>query len=55
MHPIRQEVDALVLARVQWRWAQLKRDFQSLVDGGSRTAQRLGQDLLRDANRGALC
>jgi transposase len=35
------------LSRLQWCWAHLKRDFQSLVDSDDRQAQRLGHDLLR--------
>jgi transposase len=37
----------LSLARLQWCWAHLKRDFQELVDGGDNQAKRLGYDLLR--------
>lgn len=33
--------------RLQWCWAHLRRDFQSLVDSGDGKAKRLGHDLLR--------
>lgn len=33
--------------RLQWCWAHLKRDFQSLVDHPNRQVSRLGQDLMR--------
>ena len=33
--------------RLQWCWAHLKRDFQSLIDSGNAQVQRLGRDLLR--------
>ncbi len=33
--------------RLQWCWAHLKRDFQSLIDGGDGQAKRLGYDLRR--------
>lgn len=33
--------------RLQWCWAHLKRDFQALIDGASRSAKRLGHDLMR--------
>jgi transposase len=35
------------LQRIQWCWAHLKRDFQSLIDSGDGQAKRLGHDLLR--------
>ncbi len=35
------------LRRTQWCWAHLQRDFQALIDRGTKVAQRLGQDLLR--------
>lgn len=34
------------LPRLQWCWAHLKRDFQSLVDSGVRIAKQLGKQLL---------
>ena len=33
--------------RLQWCWAHLKRDFQSLIDKGDGQAKRLGYDLRR--------
>jgi transposase len=33
--------------RLQWCWAHLKRDFQSLIDTGSGQTKRLGYDLRR--------
>ena len=33
--------------RLQWCWAHLKRDFQSLADDSNPQVQRLGRDLLR--------
>lgn len=33
--------------RLQWCWAHLKRDFQSLIDRGDTQAKRLGYDLRR--------
>lgn len=36
------------LARVQWCWAHLIRDFQALIDSGDGQAKRLGHDLLRE-------
>jgi transposase len=35
--------------RLQWCWAHLKRDFQSLIDKGDNQAKRLGYDLRRAA------
>lgn len=37
----------LSLSRLQWCWAHLKRDFQSLIDSGDHQAKRLGHDLVR--------
>ena len=34
--------------RLQWCWAHLKRDFQSLIDSGDGKAKRLGHDLMRE-------
>ena len=36
------------LARVQWCWAHLKRDFQALVDSGDGQAKYLGHQLLHE-------
>jgi transposase len=36
------------LEKVQWCWAHLKRDFQSLIDSGDGQAKRLGHDLMRE-------
>jgi hypothetical protein len=33
--------------RLQWCWANLKRDFKSLIDSGDGTVKRLGHDLMR--------
>jgi transposase len=33
--------------RLQWCWAHLIRDFQSLIDSPCNTAQRLGHDLMQ--------
>ena len=33
--------------RLQWCWAHLKRDFQSLIDDPCHTRKRLGRDLMR--------
>jgi transposase len=33
--------------RLQWCWAHLKRDFQSLIDSPCHTRKRLGRDLMR--------
>ena len=33
--------------RLQWCWAHLKRDFQSLMDDADHQVKRLGQDLMR--------
>jgi transposase len=35
------------VGRLQWCWAHLKRDFQSLIDSGDNQAKRLGYDLRR--------
>jgi transposase len=35
------------IARLQWCWAHLKRDFQALVDSTDGQVKRLGHDLLR--------
>jgi transposase len=35
------------VGRLQWCWAHLKRDFQSLIDKGDGQAKRLGYDLRR--------
>ena len=35
------------LKRLQWCWAHLIRDFQSLIDTGPPAAQQLGRDLLK--------
>jgi transposase len=35
------------LRRTQWCWAHLQRDFQGLIDRGTKVAKRLGYDLLR--------
>ena len=35
------------VGRLQWCWAHLKRDFQSLIDSGDGQAKRLGYDLRR--------
>ena len=39
------------LAKLQWCWAHLKRDFQSLIDTGDCQAKRLGQDLMRETRQ----
>ena len=36
------------LELIQWCWAHLKRDFQALIDGPDRQAQRLGRELMRE-------
>lgn len=33
--------------RLQWCWAHLKRDFQSLIDSSDNQVKRLGRDLMR--------
>lgn len=38
------------LAKIQWCWAHLKRDFQALIDSGDGQAKRLGHDLMRELN-----
>src|SRR5262249_25061935 len=35
------------LHRLQWCWANLKRDFQGLIDSPCATRRRLGHDLMR--------
>jgi transposase len=37
--------------RLQWCWAHLKRDFQSLIDSGDGQAKRLGYDLRRATDK----
>lgn len=37
--------------RLQWCWAHLKRDFQSLIDSGDNQAKRLGYDLRRSTGK----
>jgi transposase len=39
------------VGRIQWCWAHLKRDFQSLIDRGNPQAQRLGYDLRRMSSK----
>jgi transposase len=39
------------LAKLQWCWAHLKRDFQALIDTGDGQAKRLGQDLMRETRK----
>lgn len=34
------------LAKLQWCWAHLKRDFQALIDTGDHQAKRLGRELM---------
>jgi transposase len=41
----------LSLERLQWCWADLKRDFQALVDDGCGKVKRLGHDLLRPTRK----
>ena len=36
--------------RLQWCWAHLKRDFQSLIDHRDHQVKRLGYDLMREVN-----
>ena len=33
--------------RLQWCWAHLKRDFQTLIDSSDNQVKRLGRDLMR--------
>jgi transposase len=39
------------LKRLQWCWAHLVRDFQSLIDAGPPAAKQLGRDLLKQTKR----
>lgn len=39
------------LKRLQWCWAHLVRDFQSLIDTGPPAAKQRGRDLLRQTKR----
>ena len=39
------------LPRLQWCWAHLKRDFQSLIDSPDRQVRRLGHDLMRPTRK----
>lgn len=41
----------LAIDRLQWCWAHLKRDFQSLVDSGASGAKYLGHRLLANVKR----
>ena len=43
--------DVLVVGRLQWCWAHLKRDFQALIDSDDPQVKRLGHDLMRPTRK----